>query len=106
MFSEQSRPLKVEELALMIGVSVHTINNWYRWKAAHPENEMAKLLPDYFQDGARQTRYWKQSDVFSIIQFHKSVPKGRNGFLGDITQKAWRKKQAEKKGETNGKETI
>jgi predicted DNA-binding transcriptional regulator AlpA len=85
--------LRIEEVALLVGSSTQTINNWYRWKKIHPENELTKLLPDYIQQGNRQIRYWKNSDIWSIIEFKNSIPHGRNGILGDITQKRSKKKE-------------
>lgn len=81
------RLLRVEEVALLVNTSTQTIDNWYRWKKVHPEHEFAKLLPDYIQEGARQTRFWKQSDVWSITEFKSKLPHGRLGILGDVTQK-------------------
>lgn len=82
----EEKLFRVEEVALGVGVSIATINFWYRWKRTHPEHELAKLLPDFIQSNARQTRYWKQSDVWKIIQFRQAIPHGRNGVLGDVTQ--------------------
>ena len=79
--------LKIEEVALIVGVSYHTINTWYRWKRLHPDHELAKLLPDFIQKGNRQTRYWSQADVWSIVAFKERLPRGRNGILADVTQK-------------------
>ena len=87
------RLLKIEELALLVGVSTQTINIWYRWKRQNPDNPLATLLPDYIQSGVRQTRQWKQSDVWSLVNFRNSIPKGRNGIMGEITQRQ-KKKEA------------
>lgn len=81
------RLLKIEEVALMIGVSVQTINIWYRWARNNEDNEYAQLLPEYTQTGPRQTRYWTQSDVWKLIEFNKAIPRGRNGVMGDVTQR-------------------
>lgn len=91
------RYLKIEEVALTIGSSVQTVNNWYRWKKLHPEHEFASLLPDYFQSGTRKTRYWNAEDVWKLIEFKKTIPQGRHGILGDVTQKGVRKKKNGKK---------
>lgn len=88
-----SRYLKIEEVALTIGSSVQTINNWYRWKKIEPNNEYASLLPDYIQKGNKQTRYWKAEDIWQLIEFKKAIPHGRLGILGKITQP---KKKGEK----------
>ena len=81
------RLLKIEELALLLGVSTHTINIWYRWARENPDSEYAKLIPAYNQMGTRQTRYWNQSDVWKLIEFRNSIPKGRNGVMGTVTQR-------------------
>ena len=84
---------KIEEIALIVGVSAPTINIWYRWKRNHPTHELASLLPEFQQTGARQTRYWKQSDAWQLIKFKQSLPHGRNGILGDTTQRYCKKKR-------------
>lgn len=83
--------LRIEEVALLIGASTQTINNWYRWKKINENHPLAKLLPDYVQEGNRQMRFWKKSDIWSIVEFKNSIPHGRNGILGDITQKRSRR---------------
>lgn len=85
--------LKLEEVAILVGVSFKTINTWYAFKRTHPDNEYAQLLPDYIQAGNRQKRFWKKSDIWKLIKFRQSIPKGRNGVLGDITQKYYRKQK-------------
>lgn len=83
----EEKLFKVEEVALFVGTSVATINIWYRWKRNHPDHELAKLLPDFIQTGPRQKRLWKQSDCWKLIEFRQTIPHGRNGLLGDTTQK-------------------
>lgn len=89
---EDDRLLRLEEVAILIGSSGKSINNWYWFKRENPDNEYAKMLPDFIQDGNRQTRYWKQSDVWKLIEFKKVLPRGRNGILGSVTQKYYHKK--------------
>ena len=86
--------LKVEELAIRIGSSVPTISSWYRWKRANPEHEMAKMLPEFERHGAHRTRYWRVEDVEKIMEFKASIPQGRNGVMGSITQKYVKKEDA------------
>lgn len=93
----KKRNLKIEEVAVAVGVSMHTIENWYRFKHKHPDNEFAQMLPVFYQEAPRQTRYWKQSDISQLLKCKNLVPRGRNGFLGDVTQVYYRKKQKEKK---------
>lgn len=87
--------LRVEEVALLIDSSVKTIQNWYQFKRAQPENEYAQMLPDYVQEGGRQKRYWKESDIPKLLEFKRKIPKGRNGILGCVTQKYYHKKKKE-----------
>lgn len=89
--------LKVEEVAILIDSSIQTINIWYQWKRANPDNELASLLPEYIQKGTRNTRYWNSKDIPSLIKFKQSVPHGRNGIMGDITQRRKEKKKNVKK---------
>ena len=79
--------LRIEEVSLFLGVSVETINIWYRFKRQHPDDEYAKILPEYEQDTARSCRYWKSTDIDKLIEFKNSRPIGRNGVMGTITQK-------------------
>lgn len=85
--------IKIEELAMLAGVSVKTINYWYWFKKKFPDNEYAKLLPEYIQQGGRQTRYWKREEVWKVITFKQAIPRGRNGAMGAITHKLYQKKE-------------
>ncbi len=90
---EQENLLNATQVSLLVETTVPTLNMWYRWKKLHPEHELATLLPTYTTIGARGTRYWTMDDVDSLIQFKKAIPKGRNGILGDVTQKYVKKKE-------------
>lgn len=81
------RLLNATEVAVIIGSSVPTITSWYKWKAIEPDHELAQLLPDYIQVNPRQTRYWKESDIWKLLEFKSRIPQGRNGILGSVTQK-------------------
>jgi predicted DNA-binding transcriptional regulator AlpA len=80
------RLLNAQEVAVTVGISVPTLNSWYKWRKLEPEHKMAELLPDYVQEGGRQTRYWKDTDIWKLIKFRQELPKGRNGILGKVTQ--------------------
>lgn len=80
------RKFTVTEVSMIIGTSTRTINTWYRWKALHPNHEMAKLLPE-FTRGVRQARYWTESDIYKLNEFKTSIPQGRYGIMGEVTQK-------------------
>lgn len=91
--SERTKLLTIEEVAVSAGVSVQTINIWYRWKKQNPEHERAKMLPDPIQVKPRQIRFWEPQDVLQIIEFKNTVKTGRDGIMGSITQKYARKKE-------------
>lgn len=78
------------QVAAQAGISIQTLNIWYKFKRDNPEHELAKMLPNYLI-GERRTRYWKVSDVYKLVEFQTNLPKGRNGVMGDITQKYYRK---------------
>ena len=79
--------LRIEEVALLCGVSVQSVNNWYRFKRENPDNEYARLLPDYTTvDGSRQ-RMWDKADINSLIEFKQKMPKGCKGIMGSVTQR-------------------
>ena len=90
---KKEKLIKIEELAVLTDVSYKTIQNWYMWKKQNPDHELAKLLPEFQQDGCRQTRYWTMADVEKIKEFKKNVPQGRNGIMGCVTQKYYKKNQ-------------
>ena len=79
--------LRVEEVAVLIGCNVKTLNNWYAFKKLKPEDKYSKMLPDFIQQGSRQTRYWKRSDIWKLIEFKQNLPRGRGGILACVTQK-------------------
>lgn len=87
-----TRKLNITEVAVLVGCSVQTINYWYKFKRVEPNNKFAQMLPEYTQEGNRQTRYWEEDDIFKLVEFKNAIPKGRNGLLGSVTQKYSKKK--------------
>ena len=81
--------LRIEEVAILVNVSVKTINEWYVFKRTEPKNEYAKMLPDPIKDNTGR-RLWKQADIDKLIQFHNEIPKGRNGIMGKVTQRYYK----------------
>ena len=89
----REKMLRLEEVAILIGVSGKTINNWYMFKKQFPDNEYAQILPEFIQSGSRQTRYWKESDIAKLLTFARKIPTGRGGIMGELTQKYIRKRK-------------
>ena len=90
---EKNNMLNATQVSLLVETTVPTLNMWYRWKRLNPEHEMAKLLPTYTTIGSKKTRYWTTDDVEKLIKFKNTIPKGRNGILGEVTQKYVKKKE-------------
>lgn len=89
----ETKKLTIVEVALLVGCSTKSIENWYMFKRNNPDNEYAKLLPNFSQEGSRQTRYWDNEDIPKLIKFKNTIPHGRNGILGSITQKYYKKEK-------------
>ena len=83
--------LKIEEVAIMCGVSSQTINNWYKFKRENPDSDLAKLLPNYETHGGHNQRFWDKSDIGSLLMFKHAMPRGCKGVMGDVTQRYVRK---------------
>lgn len=79
--------VKIEELAMIVGVSTKTIRNWYKFKRECPENEYAKILPEPIIFGKGPALHWNREDVWKVIEFKQNIIMGRNGIMGEITQK-------------------
>ena len=79
--------LRIEEVAVLCGVSVQTVNNWYKFKRENPNNEYARLLPNFECIGGRNQRFWDKSDISALISFKDKMPKGCKGVMGSVTQR-------------------
>jgi DNA-binding transcriptional MerR regulator len=86
--------LKIEEVAVLCGVSVQTINNWYKFKRENPDNEYAKLLPRYEVMGSHNQRLWDKADINDLLRFKQFRPNGCKGIMGSVTQKYVRKEES------------
>ena len=89
--------LRIEEVAVLVNVSVKSINEWYVFKRTEPTNEYAKMLPDPIKDNTGR-RLWKESDVDKLIKFHNDIPKGRNGIMGKVTQRYYKNRGRKEDG--------
>lgn len=83
----EEKLLNVSEVSLIVGASIQTISSWYKWKGLHPDHALAKLIPEFTRIGNKRTRYWKKEDAWALRRFRDSIPQGRNGVMGDVTQK-------------------
>lgn len=87
--------LTATDVAHIVGVSVPTLTNWYKWynddKYKKPVGTPS--LPSYEQIGSRTPRYWDKGDVDKLIKFKEWLPKGRAGVMGEFNSKSWVKKE-------------
>lgn len=79
--------LSIEEVAVLCGVSVQTLNNWYKFKRENPDNPFAQLLPEYQVIGGHGQRFWDKSDIDALMKFKHRMPKGCKGVMGSVTQR-------------------
>lgn len=93
---EKGNLLSATEVCVLLDCSIYSLNNWYTFKRENPDNKYSQLLPDYvnMQVGARKRRYWRQEDIGKLIEFKATIPHGRNGILGSVTQKYAKKKES------------
>lgn len=82
-----TKMLNIQEVSIMVGVSIPTLRMWYKWKRENPDHDIAKLLPAYTEVGAHKAHYWAQEDVWKLIEFKTSIPQGRGGVMGSVTQR-------------------
>lgn len=85
--------LNVSEVSVIIGVSIQTINMWYKFKKEYPNDELAKKLPEFERDGSKNTRYWNREDMWKFMDFKANITMGRYGTMGSVTQRYVHKKE-------------
>ena len=94
---EKIKMIGANEMAVLIGISEQTLKSWYKFKKENPDNEYSMMLPD-IQRGLRNKMLFKESDVEKLNYFKDSIPKGRCGIMGTVTQRysSSRKKEHER----------
>lgn len=86
--------LTASQVANKLGVSVKTLTTWYAFyndsSIEKPKN--MPQLPMYVQEHVQGPRYWNKADIEKLKKFRDWVPRGRNGVMGSINNKYWKKK--------------
>lgn len=85
-----------EEVCVAVGVSLQTINNWYRFKKENPDDMYAKMLPDPIILKTRRQKVWTHNDIETLKRFKEMKPKGRNGVMGSVTQRYQKNVESQK----------
>lgn len=74
------------EVAVLLGVSVQTIERWYKFKKNNPNTELASKLPDYSlqpnKRGTGRVRVWSDESIWKLIEFRSCIKSGRKGLMG------------------------
>lgn len=79
---------KITEVAEKLNVTINTIENWYRFKKASPDNEYAQMIPEIKRKPENtKIRYWTDEDVYKLAEFKAKVPKGCKGVMREVTQR-------------------
>lgn len=76
--------MKIEQVAMRLGVSVQTLNRWYKYKKQNPEDTLAQGIPQYtlINTSRGRVRFWTEEDVWNLIKFKQSIVSGRAGKMG------------------------
>ena len=90
--------MKIEEVAVRLGVSVQTLNRWYKFKRTNPKDDMSRHLPMYkkVKHTTGFVRIWTDTDLEKLVEFKQLVKRGRTGKMGEYKGK----------GPKNGKKKI
>lgn len=100
----EERFIRIEEIALVLGVNQFSIERWYKFKRENPDNEYAKILPEFtyqINSKNRKVRCWKASDIEALKKFQDNIVLGTKGFMG--ASKKEEKKNDSKKRKSNQK---
>lgn len=79
--------MTASEVAVAVGISIYTLNNWYKWDSIATKEERSEMpeLPKFIQEQPRQPRYWESKDIWKLIEFKANVKKGRAGKMGKVS---------------------
>ena len=83
--------LSAHDVTKKLGIADSTLQAWYKFKKENPDNEYAMMLPEIIRVEPRNKRCWKESDIQLLMTFQKSIPHGKNGVLGSVTQRYQKK---------------
>lgn len=98
--------INATQICALCDISIYTLNNWYRFKQNDPDNQYAKMLPEFTKAPGKTTRLWKTEDVAALLTFKATIPHGRKGILGDVTQIYTRKERNKKNAKSKCKKTV
>jgi transcriptional regulator with XRE-family HTH domain len=82
--NDMTNMMKIEEVAMRLGVSTQTLNRWYKFKKNNPNSELAQNLPDYSLATTPHgnVRLWDADSIWLLTKFKANVKQGRTGRMG------------------------
>ena len=98
--------LTATQVCYLLGITVVTLNNWYKYMQETPKEERPEDCPDlpqYIQATPGGQRYWNGTDVHKLYEFQKWLPKGRNGIMGKVSSRYWSKEYRDRYKNQNNK---
>lgn len=77
--------VSIRKAALMLDLSDHTINRWYKWW----ENDEFKkpedlYLPPYVHKDRRRTKFFKKEDIQKLEEFHRKITTTHCGCMSEF----------------------
>ena len=75
------------EVCYMLGIAESTLRNWIKWYKQDGTNCPELPLPHKVGN----KNYWNRSDMGKMFAFRDWVPHGRNGRMGSVNRKYWKK---------------
>lgn len=90
---EKESLFNIAEVSVMTGMSIKSLETWYRFKKECPDNEYAKMLPEIIHTSNHRQRCWTLEGVQALREFKAKIPRGRKGVMADVTQKYLRKRK-------------
>lgn len=86
--------LTASQMAAEIGVSVYTLNRWYKWYNQVSKEKLDELkkkgmprLPQFELIGSTNWKYWDSGVIEQLKAFKEWMPHTRAGVMSDINKK-------------------
>lgn len=91
--------MKIEEVAVKLGVSVQTLNRWYKFKRENPKDDISRRLPMYkkVKCATGFVRVWTDNQLQELVEFKSLVTPGRTGKMGKYKGKGTKNGKKETK---------
>lgn len=89
--------LTANQVCNEVGISIFTLNNWYRYKRENPNDDLARILPDYTKEFTTSPRQWRRADIKKLLKFKQTRNLGSKGQMAKTIQKYYKKEKQNEK---------